>query len=182
MSALLMNLNNACGERLGIHTEISYLSDYPRFRYDLGGVPMPFSGDDLYNQLFPLLPGKSGSETVTKSVFTVPHPPPRRGYDATSIPSCPHCGSRRVFECQLMPNLINIIGTASSTDGAYGATTDEERKEVVRKLLKGEADGRGMEWGTILVFSCEKDCCLGLGNKEKQDAWSEELVLAQWDN
>ncbi|KAH9036316.1 programmed cell death protein 2 [Lactarius pseudohatsudake] len=147
-------------------------------RYDLGGIPMPFADDDVYKQLFPLLPGTPGLATVTKSVFNVSSP--RRGYDATSIPSCPHCGSRRVFECQLMPNLINILGTGSSADGDR-ATTEEERKEVVRKLLKGEAHGHGMEWGTILVFSCEKDCCLGLGNKEKQDAWSEELALVQWD-
>jgi len=150
-------------------------------RYDLGGIPMPFAGDDLYKQLFPLLPVKSGSETVTKSVH-IRQAPPKHGYDAASIPSCPHCGTRRVFECQLMPNLINLIGAGSSADGDHGATSDEERKEVVRKLLKGEADGRGMEWGTILVFTCEKDCCLGSGNKEKQDAWSEELALVQWDN
>lgn len=167
-----------------MHTEISYLSDCVRSRYDLDGVPMPFATDDLYKQLFPLLPGKSVSETVTKAVFTAPHPLPRSGYDAASITSCPHCGSRRVFECQLMPNLINIIGAGSSADGDRGATTDKERQEVMRKLLKGEgdSDSRGMEWGTILVFSCEKDCCLGPGNKEKQDAWSEELVLVQWDN
>ncbi|KAI9440483.1 programmed cell death protein 2 [Lactarius indigo] len=135
-----------------------------------------FADDDVYKQLFPLLPGKSGLATVTKSVFNVQCPSPRRGYDATSILSCPHCGSRRVFECQLMPNLINVLGAGSSADGDRGATTDEERKEVVRKLLKGEAQGRGMEWGTILVFSCEKDCCLG------PDVWSEELALVQWDN
>ncbi|KAH9072183.1 programmed cell death protein 2, partial [Lactarius deliciosus] len=131
------------------------------FAYDLGGIPMPFADDDIYKKLFPLLPGKSGLATVTK--FNASSP--RRGYDATSIPSCPHCRSRRVFECQLMPNLINILGTGSSADGDRGATTEEERKEVA------EAHGRGMEWGTILVFSCEKDCCLG------PDAWSEELAL-----
>lgn len=153
-------------------------------RYDFGGIPLPFAGDDPYKQLFPLFSGNSGLVTVTKSVFNVQDPSTRRGYDPTSIPSCPHCDSRRVFECQLMPNLINIIGpgTTGSAAGDSGATTDEERKEAMRKLLKGEADGRGMEWGTVLVFSCEKDCCLGPGNKEKQDAWNEELVLVQWDN
>jgi len=149
-------------------------------RYDLGGIPLPFAGDDLYKRLFPLLPGNSGLETVTKSVFNGQDPSTKRGYDPTSIPSCPHCDSRRVFECQLMPNLINIIG--SRADGDRGATTDEERQEAMRNLLKGDAAGRGMEWGTILVFSCEKNCCLGPGNKEKQDAWSEELVLVQWDD
>jgi pre-rRNA-processing protein TSR4 len=39
-----------------------------------------------------------------------------------------------------------------------------------------------MEWGTILVFTCEKDCRVGPGNKEKQGAWTEELVLVHWDN
>ena len=179
MNAQLMNLNNASGERLRVHMDHGYLSDRPRFRYDLGGIPLPFAGDDLYKQLFPLLPGKSGLETVTKAVLNVQDSSIRRGYDPTSIPSCPHCDSRRVFECQLMPNLINIMG--SNADGGRGAMTDEGRKEAMRKLLKGDAEGRGMEWGTILVFSCEKDCCLGPGNKEKQDAWSEELVLVHWD-
>jgi pre-rRNA-processing protein TSR4 len=180
MNAQVKNLNSACGERLRVHMDIGYLSDCPRFRYDLGGIPLPFSGGELYKQLFPLLPGNSGLETVTKSVFNIQDPSTKRGYDPTSIPSCPHCDSRRVFECQLMPNLINIIG--SSADEDRGATTDEERQEAMRKLLKGDAAVRGMEWGTILVFSCEKDCCLGPGNKEKQDAWSEELVLVQWDD
>ncbi|KAI9464561.1 programmed cell death protein 2 [Lactarius psammicola] len=151
-------------------------------RYDLGGTPMPFADDDLYKQLFPLSPGISGLATVTKSVFNARHPSPRRGYDVASIPSCSHCGSRRVFEC---PNYAKFDKHTSAQDPALivivAATTDEERKEVVRKLLKGEAHGRGMEWGTILVFSCEKDCCLGPGNKDKQDVWSEELVLVQWD-
>lgn len=162
---------------------LPYFSDCPRFRYDLGGIPLPFAGDDLYKQLFPLFSGNSGLVTVTKSVFNAQDPSTKRGYDPTSIPSCPHCDSRRVFECQLMPNLINIIvpGSTGSADGDSGAT-DEERKEAMRKLLKGEANGRSMEWGTILVFSCEKDCCLGPGNKEKQDAWSEEVVLVHWDN
>ncbi len=86
-----------------------------------------------------------------------------------------------------MPNLINIVGAASSADGDRlakddGATIGVERKDVIRKLLKGEVGGRGMEWGTVLVFSCEKDCCLSPDNKEKQDAWREELALVQWDN
>ncbi|KAI0305953.1 programmed cell death protein 2 [Multifurca ochricompacta] len=150
-------------------------------RYDLHGIPIPFASDDLYKQLFSLSLEESGSTTVTKAVFNVQQPLPFRGYNATSLPSCPHCGSRRIFECQLMPNLINMVGRSSNTEGDEIAT-DEQRKEVVRKLLKGEPDGRGMEWGTILVFSCEKDCCLGPGNEEKQDAWSEELVLVHWDN
>ena len=81
-----------------------------------------------------------------------------------------------------MPNLINILGRGSTTGGEDAATTEDQRKDVVQRLLKSNPDGRGMEWGTVLVFTCEKDCCLGPGNKEKQDAWSEELVLVHWDD
>jgi pre-rRNA-processing protein TSR4 len=82
-----------------------------------------------------------------------------------------------------MPNLINILGRGSSSGGEDDTTTDEQRKEAVQRLLKkSDPEGRGMEWGTILVFTCEKDCCLGPDNKEKQGAWSEELVLVHWDD
>ncbi|KAI0255790.1 programmed cell death protein 2 [Lactifluus subvellereus] len=152
-------------------------------RYDLGGIPVPFASDGLYKQLFPLSSDKPRLTTVTKATFSVQHQLSRRGgYDESSIPPCPHCGSRRIFECQLMPNLLNILSGNSNDGGEDVTTTDEQRKEAVQKLLKGNIDGRGMEWGTILVFSCEKDCCLGPGNKEKQDTWNEELVLVHWDD
>jgi len=149
-------------------------------RYDLGGIPMPFASDDLYKQLFPLSPEGSASTTVTRAAFNVQYPPPGRGYNAASIPSCPHCGSRRVFEYQLMPNLINLLGRDSTTRKDV-TTTDEQRMVAIQRLLKGDPDRRGMEWGTVLVFSCEKDCCPGPGNKEKQGAWAEETVLVHWE-
>src|SRR6266566_3531003 len=142
------------------------------YRYDLGGIPMPFASDDLYKRLFPLSTEKS-TTTVTRAAFNVQHPLPGRGYSPVSILACPHCGSRRIFEYQLMPNLINMLGRGSDTEreDITTTTTDEQRKEMVQRLLKRDPDRRGMEWGTALVFTCEKDCCLGPGNKEKEGAW-----------
>jgi pre-rRNA-processing protein TSR4 len=80
-----------------------------------------------------------------------------------------------------MPNLINLLGRDSSTREDV-TTTDEQRMVAIQRLLKGDPDRRGMEWGTVLVFSCEKDCCPGPGNKEKQGAWAEETVLVHWEN
>ena len=151
------------------------------YRYELGGIPLPFSSDDLSKRLFPLSPEGSTSTTVTKAAFNVQNPPTRRVFDAASIPSCPQCGSRRVFEYQLMPNLINILGRDPSA-GGEDVTSDERRKEAIQRLLKGDPDGRGMEWGTVLVFSCEKDCCTGTGDRDNQSAWTEELVHVHWDN
>jgi len=151
-------------------------------RYDLGGIPMPFTSDDLYRQLFPLSSEKSALTAITGAAFDVQQPVPRHGYSAATVPFCSHCGSRRVFEYQLMPNLINILESSSDTEGEDSTTTDENRKETLRQLLKGGPDGRGMEWGTVLVFSCEKDCCQGPSVKEKQGTWREEVVLVHWDN
>jgi pre-rRNA-processing protein TSR4 len=143
---------------------------------------MPFASDDLSKQLFPLSTEEPASTTVTKAAFNTQNSLPKRGFNPASIPSCPHCGSRRIFEYQLMPNLINILGRDPNTGREDIPTTSEQQTEAVRQLLQGDPGGRGMEWGTILVFTCEKDCCVGPGNKEKQGAWTEELVLVHWDN
>ncbi|THH03539.1 hypothetical protein EW146_g10416, partial [Bondarzewia mesenterica] len=146
-------------------------------RYDLGGTPLPFSTDTVFNKLFPLPADESAAIIVTKADFKV-QPAVHRTYVTASVPSCPHCGAKRVFECQLMPNLINVLRDA---DGSVEEKKmdDVERRKEVERLLKGGASriGRGMEWGTIMVFSCEKNCC----EKEK-DGWKEEVVLVQWDD
>lgn len=121
----------------------------------------------MFDSLFPM-PSQEFLP-VTKAAFTVV-PAVKRTYDPSSIPCCPACGSNRVFECQLMPNLINIIKEKDVEDRDL---TDEQRIKVVRAQ-----DGRGMEWGTCMIFSCEKDCCLG---DEPQECWREEYVVVQWD-
>ncbi|KAF5313550.1 hypothetical protein D9619_013745 [Psilocybe cf. subviscida] len=124
---------------------------------------------------------------VTKPAFKVVHPQ-RRVYDPSGVAKCARCGGRWVFECQLMPNLINVLHAPESEgkDGENGKKsakkmTDEERRAAVERALKGQdKDARGMEWGTCMVFSCEKDCCVE-GGKEAKEVWREEVVLVQWD-
>lgn len=56
-------------------------------------------------------------------------------YNQQSVPainSCPHCGKARVFELQLMPNMLRILPVNASDDG--------------------------MEWGTVIVYVCGGDC------------------------
>ncbi|KAF8915449.1 programmed cell death protein 2 [Mucidula mucida] len=141
-------------------------------RYELNGTPLPFGQGPAFDVIFP--PPPAENLPVTKPDFKVVRTV-KRSYTTDSIPKCPSCGSKRVFECQLMPNLINILKDASDKGNAL---TDEERRKAVEKALKGDAETRGMDWGTVMVFSCEKDCCTGEGAKE---AWREEHVLIQWD-
>ncbi|KAH9933363.1 programmed cell death protein 2 [Fomitopsis serialis] len=146
-------------------------------RYELGGTPLPFASDAVFDKLFPAPIGPP--LPVTKPDFMVV-PVQKRTYTPASIPACPHCGGPRAFECQLMPNLINVLRASTKTGEGKKKLSDEERRQQVMKELKGEgAEGRvGMEWGTCMVFSCQKDC----SDEAARGCWREELVLVQWDD
>lgn len=147
-------------------------------RYELGGIPLPFASDDVFDKLFPKPLAPNMPVTKPDSMVT---PPAKRTYNPSSISSCPHCKGERVFECQLMPNLINILRNKNML-GPTKPQTDEERRKEVEAMLKGgnSVELTGMSWGTCLVFSCEKDCCEENGMPLK-NCWREELVLVQWD-
>ena len=149
--------------------------------YDLKGTPLPFASDKVFESLFPVPP--QDPLPVTKAAFKVV-PEVKRSYSTSSIPRCPVCKSNRVYECQLMPNLINILRDAvKDKDTDVKKLTDQQRIKAVQEALKRskEPDSRGMEWGTCMVFSCEKDCCLNDDGKEMKECWREECVLVQWD-
>ncbi|KAF8199164.1 programmed cell death protein 2 [Pholiota molesta] len=138
-------------------------------RYELKGTPLPFGKDKIFDLLWPAPP--QDPLPVTKPDFKVVRDQ-KRVYDASAVP--------KVFECQLVPNLINVLRPADEEKGKK--LTDEERRKEVEKALKGgDKDAkRGMEWGTCMIFSCEKDCCEENG-KEVKEAWREEAVYVQWD-
>jgi len=148
-------------------------------RYDFGGTPLPFASDKIFDRLFPVPP--KPNMPVTKPVSMVV-PVAKRVYDPSSIPTCPHCKCQRVFECQLMPNLINILKSNDDKKEKDRQMTEEERKKEVEKVLKGGGDinKAGMEWGTCMIFTCGKDCCVENGSGAK-NCWREEIVLVQWD-
>lgn len=75
------------------------------------------------------------------------------------IPSCQYCGSARVFEMQLVPYLIYEL---------------EKDNEEAMKLDGGE----GMEWGTVIVGTCGKNCG---DDKEGKVVFREEWVGVQWE-
>lgn len=71
------------------------------------------------------------------------------------MPRCSNCGGGRVFEVQLTPHAI------------------EE--------LESEEDGLdGMDWGTIIVGVCEKDC-QERGQKVMEAGYIEEWAGVQWE-
>ena len=159
---------------------ITGLSYYAR--YELGGMPLPFGSDKFFDLLWP----KPTQEPLptTKPDFKVIRPQ-RRHYDPSAVPPCQSCRGARVFECQLMPNLINVLRPSweEQDEEKRKKMTDGQRRKLVEKaLMKGvdKNEKKGMEWGTCLLFSCSKDCCVEDG-KDVREVWREEVVYIQWD-
>lgn len=75
------------------------------------------------------------------------------------IPSCQYCGAARVFEMQLVPYLIYEL---------------EKDNEEAMKLDGGE----GMEWGTIIIGTCSKNCGGDTGGRVE---FREEWAGVQWE-
>lgn len=75
-----------------------------------------------------------------------------------------------------MPNLINVLGSASAKGSTqvYRVTSDAERRKAVERELKEKG---GMEWGTVMIFSCAADCC-----PDGKEYFAEEEVLIQWED
>ncbi len=71
------------------------------------------------------------------------------------LPPCPSCRSRRVFEVQLMPHAIDL-------------------------LEANELGLEGMDWGTIVVAVCEKDCQTRW-TRPGEASYLEEWAGVQWE-
>lgn len=74
------------------------------------------------------------------------------------MPSCGNCGAQRVFELQLTPGAI------------------VELEEGVEVGLEG------MEWGTVVLGVCGRDCEVrGVAEGEGRVGYVEEWVGVQWE-
>ncbi|KAG0250534.1 hypothetical protein BG011_008272 [Mortierella polycephala] len=142
-------------------------------RYDFPGLPLLFSFSDPTARL--LLP----PSTAQHSKHTSP--------SAHRIPKCPACKGPRGFEFQLMPNLLSLLDVTSKR-----YLSVEEQKSL--KDRKGaQMFDIGMEWGTILVYSCVGDCFEKSltsgkenddesGNANNRVRYFEEVALVQFED
>lgn len=71
------------------------------------------------------------------------------------IPRCTNCGAERVFEVQLIPHAIAVL--------------EEEELSL-----------EGMEWGTVIMGVCSKDCP-SKDVEEGKVGYLEEWVGVQWE-
>lgn len=97
-------------------------------RYEFDGAPLLYSKTDTVGKIFAPSVG-------------------------AKIPRCEHCGQKRVFELQLVP-------------------------QAIAELEVEEAGLEGMEWGTVILGVCGEDC----GGQVGQGwGWREEWLGVQWE-
>lgn len=117
-------------------------------RYEFGGSPLLYSRSDAVGRMFGASHTTSNAKITTTSAS---------GHKiAATIPNCENCGASRVFEVQLTPHAIAEL---------------EAEEEAVTLL------GDGMEWGTIIVAVCSRDC----GSKDGKVDYVEEWAGVQWE-
>lgn len=143
-------------------------------RYEFGGVPLLYSFADGVGRVLcggsdntnpnPNLGSGSGSGSTSNSskvtTTTAPTASAPAAAAGSRFPRCEHCGGQRVFELQLVPHAITVL---------------EEARDVGVSL-------DGMDWGTIILGVCARDCGPGSGEGDVGvTVWREEWVGVQWE-
>ncbi|KAJ1981991.1 hypothetical protein H4R35_000488 [Dimargaris xerosporica] len=178
----------------GLQRFLERVAEWPDqcVRYNLGGIPLLYSFKDSVARSLYSIPTTTtsvlSSPTPTSSLHpTGPATPsasmtralPR--YSTHRIPKCQYCGEPRIFECQLMPNLLLLLQTerhaAIALQSFVTITTmsNSKSRQVRAKGLPSALATKGMEWGTVLIFSCRADC----HPVQAKDAFFQECALVQ---
>ncbi|CAB4405575.1 unnamed protein product [Rhizophagus irregularis] len=124
-------------------------------RYQFDGQPLLYTHNDVTAKL--LLDNCNDKITSSK------------------LPVCHWCKSSRVFELQLMPSMLTTLSTSSFIEENE---INSDKKNKKNKKNDNSIFNLGMEWGTIMVFTCKNDCEMNdVGFNEV--SYYEEVVLVQ---
>ena len=124
-------------------------------RYEFKGAPLLYSSSDAVASRFPSLFHPANPEQNKKITTTASSSSSTT--TGNKIPRCESCGANRVFELQLVPGLIAALEEDVGID---------------------DLEEEGMEWGTIVLGVCERNCSTG---KVGEVGWREEWVGVQWE-
>ncbi|KAF2459524.1 programmed cell death protein 2 [Lineolata rhizophorae] len=120
-------------------------------RYEFGGAPLLYSRDDAVGRaLAPAEPGSAAAGAPRIATVSA-----AAGGPAGGMPRCANCGAARVFEAQLTPHAI-------------------------AELEAEELGLEGMDWGTVILAVCERDC-EPAHVREGQVGYVEEWAGVQWE-
>ncbi|KAI0205880.1 hypothetical protein F4808DRAFT_447821 [Astrocystis sublimbata] len=119
-------------------------------RYEFAGAPLLYSKTDAVGKALAPAPSQQPEGTGVTVVSSA-----AAGGGTKGMPRCPNCGGARTFEVQLCPHAIT-------------------------ELEADELSLEGMDWGTIIVGVCERDC-QARHVEEGQVGYLEEWTGAQWE-
>ena len=71
------------------------------------------------------------------------------------IANCEYCGEKRVFEFQIMPQLLNIVKLDNNSSQNMNEAT--------------------VDWGTIAIYTCEKSCNSSGNQYKREFAWKQTM-------
>eukprot|EP00938_MAST-03A_sp_MAST-3A-sp1_P007344 g7344.t1 len=75
--------------------------------------------------------------------------------DREKVPNCKGCGSKRVFEAQLTPQVLHCLRVDDFADSeTNSSSSDGISKNKTSKCLSL----RGMDWGGIYIYACPHSC------------------------
>lgn len=146
-------------------------------RYEFEGAPLLYSKSDTVGKM--LSASSSSGADANVKVKTVAGNGKGNG-ENSGMPSCFKCGAARVFELQMTPHAILEL---EDGDEYVEDNSKSGKKSVIE----------GMEWGTLIVGVCSRDCAVnaevvddtGNGGNEKDKTsrvgWVEEWVGVQWE-
>lgn len=78
-------------------------------------------------------------------------PSSKKGKVLWNYPTCASCGTKCVFEMQLLPSLLHILQVDQF---AMSGTTSEGEGVKINDLLSN-----GVNWGSVAVFTCPNPAC-----------------------
>ena len=147
-------------------------------RYAFGGEPLLYSrSDHIGRLLFPASVTNEAHLTTQTSVRSLTHDEHERSKDKqrplqSVVSKCAQCHAPRLYECQLVPGAITELEADHS-----GGSASEGAGQTTAAL-------EGMEWGTIIIGVCSKDC-LPRGAQKESDkiavGYTEEWAGVQWE-
>jgi len=93
-------------------------------------------------------------------------------------PSCPRCGARRNFEFQLMPQLLCELEEHGYVESATSLAASMLGPRAARAGAP-EAPSDGLDWGTVVVYTCSASCATAEGAVAEHCGYAEEYVWHQ---
>ncbi|XXH02016.1 hypothetical protein Hte_008381 [Hypoxylon texense] len=125
-------------------------------RYEFGGQPLLYSKTDAVGKLLlaPPTPTTNSSGGVGINIASASASAASGG--APGMPRCGNCGAPRAFEVQMTPHAI-------------------------AELEADEVSLEGMDWGTVVVGVCARDCQARGVDEEGRVGYVEEWAGVQWE-